>query len=588
MTTTSTSGSSSGPAPGASAAASPGGGIVRLNPFDGLFLRAEHLEALQAYARELTHALGQAGGTGVVHGYRVTLSPVDRKLNVSAGLAFDPDGRPLRMTTPTSVKLDDFTAAGGAWVIELVARDDPFGDETVFGALCEDPCDRADGSTRPYVAELVEVRLHRFAPGATGGSKPTERRSRVAAAWFAAERYEAGALVVAASQQNPGRDGNFSVDAWSAPTGLPRSEIPGGFAEPGTVPIGVLLRVEDAWVVDTWIARRDRIDTPPRRAWEGRLGMRPWDVFIAQVLQFQVQLAEEWPRAAVTLAGLGSRLLAIEELDEALETLRSGRRGGVSKLVSSASERLKGRVVPAAGGVGTLLDLGFVELPPAGFLPLPNGEGWAGMSVEEKVTVLFGSSVELRFCACRPDTVAHAVEEAQHLDRIPLTGGEPKPEVDILVPTDSGSWSGSGYQWVAFHRRRDRDCRSETVRDLVDVYLHTASDAESLLEGLRRGHRPETLPTPLTVRYPVGGWALPEADVQRVVDEATARPRSVSVVGLTESEQRTRLIWVRAALLVNKFVEGVNPVPTMAFTAVTDLPSHEEIHVLAPAPIVIG
>jgi hypothetical protein len=584
MTTTSTPGSQSGPA----TVASSGGGIVRLNPFDGLFLRAEHLEALQAYARELTHVLGQAGGTGVVHGYGVTLSAVDRTLNVSAGLAFDPDGRPLRMTTPTSVKLDEFTAAGGAWVIELAAKDDPFGDETVFGALCEDPCDGADGSTRPYVAELVEVRLHRFDPGAAGGAKPTERRSRVAAAWFAAERSEAGALVVAASQQNQGRDGNFSADAWSMPTGLPRSEIPSGFAQPGTVPIGVLLRIEDAWVVDTWIARRDRIDTPPRRAWEGRLGLRPWDVFVAQVLQFQVQLAEEWPRAAATLAGLADRLLAIEELDDALKTLRAGLRGGVTQKVTSATERLKGQVTPAAGGVGRLLDLGFVELPPAGFLPLPEGEGWDGMSVEQKVDALFSSSVELRFCACRPDVVAHAFEEAQHLDRIPLGGGEPKPKVDILVPTDSGSWSGPSYNWVAFHRRRDRDCRTETVHDLVDVYVHTASDALSLLDGLRQGQRPATLPTPLTVRYPIGGWALPAAEIQRVVDEATARPEEVSVVGLTESEQRARLIWIRAVLLVNKFIEGVNPGPTNAFTAVTDLPAREEIHVLAPAPIVIG
>ena len=78
MTTTSIPGSSSGPATPASGASSAGGGIVRLNPFDGLFLRAEHLEQLQAYARELTHALGQAGGTGVVHGYGVTLSTAMR------------------------------------------------------------------------------------------------------------------------------------------------------------------------------------------------------------------------------------------------------------------------------------------------------------------------------------------------------------------------------------------------------------------------------------------------------------------------------------------------------------------------------
>jgi hypothetical protein len=331
-----------------------------------------------------------------------------------------------------------------------------------------------------------------------------------------------------------------------------------------------------------WQIRADNgQDLPPKT-----VAIEPWDVFAAQVLQFQVQLAEEWPRAAATLAGLASRLLAIEELDDALKTLRSGHRGGVTKLVASATERLKGQVVGAAGGVCNLLDLGFVELPPAGFLPLPDGEGWTGLSVEEKVAILFGSSAELRFCACRPDVVAQAVEEAQHLDRIPLGGGEPKPKVDILAPTDSGTWSGPSYKWVAFHRRRDRDCR--TADDLVDVYLHTAANAESLLEGLRQGRRPETLPTPLTVRYPVDGWALPAAEVQRVVDEATAKPREeVWVVGLTESEQRARLIWVRAVLLVNKFVDEVNPGPTMAFTAVTDLPSREEIHVLAPAPIVI-
>ena len=181
-------------------------------------------------------------------------------------------------------------------------------------------------------------------------------------------------------------------------------------------------------------------------AGEGRPACRPWDVFVAQVLQFQVQLAEEWPRAAATLAGLANRLLAIQELDDALETLRSGLRGGVTKLVISASERLKGQVAPVASGVGTLLDLGFVEISPAGFLPLPDGEGWAGMSVEEKVRALFKSSVELRFCACRPDVVAHAVEEAQHLNRIPLGGGEPKPKVDILVPTDSGNLVGAFLQ----------------------------------------------------------------------------------------------------------------------------------------------
>ena len=42
------------------------GGIVRLNAFDGLFLRAEHLNATQDYALALALALGTAGGGGPV------------------------------------------------------------------------------------------------------------------------------------------------------------------------------------------------------------------------------------------------------------------------------------------------------------------------------------------------------------------------------------------------------------------------------------------------------------------------------------------------------------------------------------------
>jgi hypothetical protein len=581
MTTTSTPSSA---ATAASAAPAGPDGIARLHAFDGLFLRAEHLDRLQSYTQELTRALGQAGGMGVVHGYGLTLDAAQRTLNVGGGLAFAPNGQPLRMTTATSVKLDTFTADNGAWVIELAARDEPFGDETVFGALCEDPCDGADASTRPYIAERVEVRLHRFSPSDEPNATASERRSRVASAWFAAERFEAGALVVAASDQNRGRNGNFGVAAWSAPTGLPGSEVPKEFAEPDVVPIGVLLRVEEAWVVDPWIARRDRIDTPPRRVWEGRLGMRPWDVFVAQVLQFQVQLAEEWPSAAATFTGIAARMLSIKELDEALKTLRAGRRAGVTTLVSSVSDRLKGKIAQAGTGRGTLADLGFVELPPAGFLPLPTGEGWVGMSVEEKVRGLFGEQVELRFCACRPDTVAHAVEEAQHLDRIPLTGEGPRPKVDILVPTDSGSWGGAGYGWVAFHRRRDRDCRVEEVedpKDLVDVYVHHTFEVDELRDALLEGQRPDPLPRPLTVPFPVDGWALPAADLQAVVDQATANKRRVEVVGLTDSEQRARLVWVRATLLVNRFLPGVDPPPITAFTAVTTLDSHEEIHIIA-------
>ncbi|HET6765709.1 MAG TPA: hypothetical protein VFH27_18645, partial [Longimicrobiaceae bacterium] len=51
---------------------------------------------------------------------------------------------------------------------------------------------------------------------------------------------------------------------------------------------------------------------------------------------------------------------------------------------------------------------------------------------------LMGEGVDLRFCSVRPDYVAHALEEAQHLDRICLLAGVADPaqkqQVDVLVP----------------------------------------------------------------------------------------------------------------------------------------------------------
>jgi hypothetical protein len=580
MTTTSTSGSA---ARAVSAAKPDPDGITRLHPYDGLFLRAEHLDRLQSYTRALTWALGQAGGMGVVYGYGVRR---DSKLTLSVdgGLAFLATGQPLRMITAASVKLNELTEANGAWVIELAASEERFGDDTVFGALCEDPCEGAGASTQPYVAERVKVQLHPFFVAKEETETANERRSRVARAWFKAERREAGALVVADSARNPDGNGDFSAAAWTSPTGPPGFKVPSELSERDTVPIGVLLRVGDDWDVDTWIARRDRIDTPPRRAWEGRLGMRPWDVFVAQVLQFQVHLAEVWPEAMALFASIGDRRLAIKDVDQALEILGKRRTGGVIALLQAARDRLEGKLVRAAGEVGTLRDIGFVELPPAGFLPLPQGDGWADMSDEAKIKKLMGDSVELRFCACQLDAVAHAVDEAQHLDRIPLDSMTAKPRVDILVPTDSGSWDGARYGWIAFHRRRDLDCPVEEVedpKDLVDVYVHVVTEPDDVVRRLLAGER-ETLPdNKRTVPYPVDGWVLPPANLQAAIDKDTAGLQEVRVVGLTRlgSEERTRLVWVRAVLLVSKFAGGGPPITGVTVAAVK-LPGHEEVHII--------
>jgi len=120
---------------------------------------------------------------------------------------------------------------------------------------------------------------------------------------------------------------------------------------------------------------------------------RPWPVFLAQVLQFQCQLAE---------LGAGSQ---------------AGGEAG------------------AAPARGRLLDGGIVELPAAGYLPVDPG---AAASVRQQLQDQLGPGVDLRVCAVRRDQIAHELERAQHMTRISLLRGVDNPagreEVDILVP----------------------------------------------------------------------------------------------------------------------------------------------------------
>ena len=68
--------------------------LTRLNYFDGKFLRASDLKAEQDYLRQLVRQSNQAGGSGVAHGFDLTLGGGDT-LNIAPGLAIDPDGRVL-------------------------------------------------------------------------------------------------------------------------------------------------------------------------------------------------------------------------------------------------------------------------------------------------------------------------------------------------------------------------------------------------------------------------------------------------------------------------------------------------------------
>src|SRR4029453_15255920 len=208
-----------------------------------------------------------------------------------------------------------------------------------------------------------------------------------------------------------------------------------------------------------WIARRERIDTPARRYWQWRMMMRPWDVFLAQILQFQCQLHDLFKNiptpggdsdpcggargaiseAAATIAELKQFYESVTErfttlqgsLDEAITF-----KGGVSRLTTVNTKLLAVESALAVAPQDRLLiSGGIVELPSAGYLPVTPG---ASLTINQQVRRMMGEGACLRFCVPSPGYVAHALEEAQHMERISLLQGldnpQNKPRVEILVP----------------------------------------------------------------------------------------------------------------------------------------------------------
>ena len=450
MTTYDTGPATSSPAgdqagqPGSTDCVYSAGPIKRLEPADGLFLRAEHLAQMQRYARQLARAVARAGGAGVAYGLTAAYMGGDPGVvTVSDGLAIDPAGAPLLLDTAQELPLPA-AAAGAAgtaagrqiWVIELLAAERASYDtESLYAALCDCSSSGISGTIHPYVAEGLCIRF-RPANLDVPGVPDYQFRSAVAAAWYRREHAAGSPLIP--TLRGDGTHAALASQVWATGTSAAAGD---------TVPIGVLLHTGTAWEVDVWIARRDRIDPPPRRGWQQRMGMRPWDVFLAQVLQFQAQLAvldidpvllrpvryPEDVSAAVEAA--------LEDVNALEQIVGQGKsttvtRRGVGDRVKSLLEKLadaKAQSLPA--GKQGLLELGFIELPSAGYLPV---SPVSGATVNEQVSRLMGDGVILRFCSVRPDQVSLALEQAQHLDRISLTQGlqDPKQraEVDVLVP----------------------------------------------------------------------------------------------------------------------------------------------------------
>ena len=558
MTATAEPHAKSGNHPATERASGPGptveGGITRLNPADGLFLRAEHLEAIQSYARELALAVGIAGGTGVVYGY--TIDVVNDTIEVKPGLAIDPVGRPLRSTGTAVVSLSDPPAladSDGFWVIEVIPASSVFGNENVYGNLCDDPC--SGSAIQPWITEGVTVRLRADQIAGLGTKSAVDRRGYLASQYFERERERGGPWLVPAS---PGGAISPILERdWAEGTAAPAA---------AGVPIGALQQVNGEWVLDVWTARRDIGGAPASNVWQWRLAMRPWNVFLAQVLQFEDQLAAVAAAATHKVVEIpDDREKLIAQLGNGFEKMTVKPRW-LTEVVHALQKA--GPLTSISAGKG-LRDLGFGELPPAGFLQVAQVK----KNLRERLTVLFGDNVDLRFCHTRADYVAHALEQSQHLDRIPLDPSDYRPQVDILipdVPADLPALQTANYGWVAFVRRREARCEEPNERkDAVQVYyLHAALDDTQ--DSIQKGELPDTARRVGELTYPADTWAYPGGEV--VLEIPFNNELDLALIAITTSKDRVPLASLRAALFAAEFDHGRGAPPVWAGVPGEEMP----------------
>lgn len=490
--------------------------LTRLHYFDGKYLRADALTLEQDYHRQLLRLSNLASGWGVVHGLGLGLSGDTLKL--TSGLAITPAGSTVLLQHELSASLteliqraqpsppnpasDGGNKAFGDCACQQKKDDSPgvasvvsdwyeitvgpvqalCGQEEVYGKLCEDVC--VSDSQQPYFKEGLMLRLRPISLNLPDSSAvslgATHLRNRMASAYFASEPWLSKSLLSAQG---------LNCDIWCQPAALyTRDEVP----------VGLLARQGGSTLfIDAWSARRERMDTQARGYWQGRMRMRPWNVFTAQILQFQCQLSGAFEAGSAAFTPMDSdcdqlRQLLIDsarELEAARAKYEAGNRkimellggkeqaGEMLQMLEQPYQRihkLAGKLVDAQGALKTytpnrlLLGSGFVELPPAGYLPVQLSQ----QAINEQVQRLFGEGVNLHFCSCRPDAIAGAVQDAQHLDRISLTRGLDDPankeDVEILVPDgqllDAVS-TDTGRYWQVELRAR------ELVRLLPEILM---------------------------------------------------------------------------------------------------------------------
>ena len=509
--------------------------LTRLNYFDGKFLRAADLQAEQEYHRQLQQMATRAGGSGVVHGFDLQLLAGDQ-VELSAGLAIDAQGRVLHLPMEAAVQVEELlrrsrgdtvalaaNARGSAvftlcetaavttvtpvvagvqlYVLGLTHAEALCGQEDVFGKPCESVC--ATGTERPQRLEGVVLRalpLQLASPLPQSSAETMQTlhlRSRVASAWFADETRQVESLI----------SGSGLLSSLWCRGAAPAS---GDF-----LPLAVLARAGGHTAfMDSWTARREHIDGSPRRYWQWRLMMRPWDVFLAQVLQFQCQLRDGLTRtpspdddpcadlrkAVVEVGDILTQLDRQYQASSARLATRDAAAFSSAEAVPISRTLLASAVKRAGSARGTLssqlrlqptdrllIRRGIVELPSAGYLPVAPGSAFP---VNEQVRRLMGDGVDLRFCVVRPDFVAHALEEAQHMQRISLLRGldnpQQKEEVDILVPDgqilSAANPQGAGWEVrLATTAKTNLLVATRTQRDVMTGAARSERQADGAL-----------------------------------------------------------------------------------------------------------
>lgn len=455
--------------------------LARLWYFDGKFLRAEGFRRDQQYVRSLVALTNQVAGHGVVHGFDARLGTGDT-IDVDGGLASAPSGRILYLPQATTLSIaqlisrasgefdpgampnegtasfapcpptnpagpDQSLTPNSHWLLTVSSAEALCGEEERFGQLCEDAC--ATETDRSLAIEGVTFRVRPLSLTLPSSSVVTltgrHERNRVATAYFERERQAIASGISGAGIRSA---------LWCAGAeGVGSEEVAlGVFNRSGSI---------TTWL-DMWTARREVMETTPQRYWGWRFAMRPLDVFLAQVLQFQCQLlgvADDGPvggedpcreeretlqAANDLIASLidGASTPAAEEPVDTVTVTATGLPGAgsaaaiaqLNELSTLITSTLSGHAATASGSV--LIDHGFVTISSAGYLPVD-----ANHDVAAQVQAFMGPGVDLRFCAVRPDFIPEALLEAQHMERISLTQGIDDPdmieEVDVLVPNGS-------------------------------------------------------------------------------------------------------------------------------------------------------